>query len=222
MKKIILIIIIFLSLILLKLGSTYLLNEMIIKDYENNKYDNNLINTLYFFNINEPYIVYYNHGNLLYRLERYDEAITKYETSLTKHPKEDRVCDIRINLSLSYIKTINETKPEEALSILKKAKNILYEDNCASEDDDNGKSSKAEELEEEIKKLEEQIESGKDDDSDDGKDDDNDDDNDNPDENKNIEEQLKEQQRQNHQSRQEDIDYYNELENNTYYHGKYW
>lgn len=220
MKKVLIIITIFLSILLLKLGSTYLLNEMIIKDYENNKYDNNLINTLYFFNINEPYIVYYNHGNLLYRLERYDEAISKYETSLTKNPKEDCICDIRINLSLSYIKTIDENNKEKALSILNKAKEILYENDCAKEDDDDGKSNEAEALEEEIKKLEEQLKNQEDPNSNN-----NDPNNEHPEEPnvpQNIEEQLKELQKQNHQNRQEDLDYYSELSDISYYDGKYW
>lgn len=220
MKKVLLIITILLSIIFLKLGTTYLFNEIIIKDYENNKYDNNLINTLYLLNFNEPYIAYYNHGNLLYRLEEYEEAINKYEKALTKHPNEDRICDIRINLSLSYLQTIDENDSEKSLSILKEAKEILYEDDCASIDDDNGKSSKAEDLEEEIKKLEEQLKGNEE------PSDPNDPNNEKPKEEpsvpKNVEEQLKEQQKQNHQSREEDMDYYNEINNSSYYNGKYW
>ena len=199
MKKVLLIITILLSIIFLKLGTTYLFNEIIIKDYENNKYDNNLINTLYLLNFNEPYIAYYNHGNLLYRLEEYDEAINKYEQALTKQPTEDRICDIRINLSLSYLQTIDENDSEKSLSILKEAKEILYE---------------------EIKKLEEQLKGNEE------PSDPNNPNNEKPKEEpsvpKNIEEQLKEQQKQNHQSREEDMDYYNEINNSSYYNGKYW
>ena len=220
MKKILIVLTIILSLVFLKVGYTYLVNEIIINDYNNNKYDNNLMNTLYLLNFQEPYIAYYNHGNILYRIERYDEAITKYEESLTKNPQEERICDIRVNLSLSYIKTISVDNKDEALNILDKALNNLYEDDCASKIDDDGESKQAEKLEEEIKQLQKQIEEGQ------GSDDPG---NNNPGEEpetpnnaNNIEEQIRELQRQNQQNRQRDLDYYSQLDNGSFYYGQYW
>lgn len=221
MKKFLIIITIIIFIILLKFGLTFTLNEIIIKDYQNNRYDNNLINTLYLINLNEPYIVYYNHGNILYKEEQYNEAISKYEKALNKHPAEDRVCDIRINLSLSYIKTIDENNKTSALSTLNKAKNILYEDECASINDDNGKSEVAEKLEEEIKALEEKLKEDEDPNGN-GNTPNNNGGQDDPNTPSNIEEQLRELQKQNQRSRQGDTDYYSNLDDYSYYTGQYW
>lgn len=219
MKKIFIAVIIAISLILFKFGLTFTINEIIINHYHSNKYDSTLVNTLYILNFNEPYIAYYNHGNLLYRLEKFDEAITKYELALKKHPKNDRVCDIRINLSLSYIKTVNEEKKEEALTILSKAKNVLYEDNCASSNDESGKSENAENLETEINKLEKQIKEANGDDNNNSNSNNN---SNNNNESPNVEEELKEQRKQNQQNREEERNYYAQLDGNTYYTKKYW
>lgn len=224
MKKLLIVIIAIIaifSITLLKFALTYVSNELIISDYNKNKYDNNLIYTLYFLNVSEPYIVYYNHGNLLYRLEKYDDAIDKYETALTKSPEKDRVCDIRINLSLSYIKTIDENDRSSALNILSKAKDILYEDDCASIEDDRGESKQAEKLEEEIKKLEAELKEGEEENGNSNNNNNNNEE-EKPVEEKSVEEQLKEIQRQSHQSRQEEMEYNNALENYSYYSGQYW
>lgn len=152
MKNFLKILLSLLILILVKLTFSFTVNEIIIANYDNSKYNDNLINTLYFINFPESYIAYYNHGNILYKTENYEEAISKFETALEKNPSQNRVCDIRVNLSLSITATINSNNPQESLSKLKKARMILYEDNCANEFDNNGKDEKAEKLEEEIKK----------------------------------------------------------------------
>lgn len=121
----------------------------------NNLNDTNnktLVKALYLFNFNQPYIAYYNDGNILYKTEKYDQAIKKYQKALTKNPPQKRVCDIRINLSLAIIKKIDYTNYETAFNELEEAKNNLYNNNCASATDSSGNSQDAEKLEEEIKK----------------------------------------------------------------------
>ena len=221
MKKILIILVVIFSILLLKFTATYFINEKIITDYNNEKYDTNLINLLYMLNFNESYIVYYNHGNLLYKEKNYEEAQAKYISSLNHHPTSKRVCSIRINLSLSYIATVDENNVEEALETLDKAKKVLYEDNCASEYDDSGKSSEAEELEEEIKQMEEQLKGNE---SEDSNNNNNDNNNNNQEENQKdeIEEELKEIQKQSQSERGQNMDYYKDLEDFSYYTGKTW
>lgn len=218
LKKVLLVLLISTSLILLKFLITFTTNELIISNYDKGKYDTGLVNTLYFLNLSEPYIAYYNHGNLLYQNGDYQDAINKYEKALEKKPSANKVCSIRINLALAITATIDETDKEEALKKLKQARETLYEDNCAHEQDDNGDSQEAEELEQELKDLEKEA-NGEEDNSDDKESNDSKDDN-NQEENQTIEEQLKEIQKNSSSSRQEDIDYYNS--DISYYDGKSW
>lgn len=220
MKKILIIIIIILSLILLKFSSTYIVNEVIINSYEDKEYDTNLINYLYFLNITEPYIVYYNHGNLLYQNKSYDLAITKYNEALLHNPPKDRVCNIRINLALSYLATIDEQNIEETLDILNSAKDVLLKDNCATIDDD-GISPNAQQLKEDIEKKEQELQDKKEE-SNNNNNSNNEENNNN--ESKSVEEKLKEVEKQSQLERNDDLDSYREYDNNgfTYYDGKTW
>lgn len=218
MKNFLKLLLFLLILILVKLLFSFTVNEIMIVNYDNDKYNENLINTLYFINFPESYIAYYNHGNILYKTENYEEAISKFETALEKNPSQNRVCDIRVNLSLSIIATIDNSKQNDSLSKLKKARIILYEDNCANEFDNNGKDEKAEKLEEEIKKLEKELESSNQNNEDDNPQDNNKD-YDNEKE-QTVEEKLREIQRGAASSRQHQNDY--DENRQTYYDGKNW
>lgn len=199
--------------LIIKLSSIFIINTIIKKNYQNNIYNDTLIKTLYPLNIYEPYIVFYNDGNLSFQKKNYEEAIKKYTQALEKKPPEKKVCDIRVNLSLALLKTIN---PENKAEILKKAKENLYKNFCASSTDDSGKSKKAEQLEEEIKELE----------NTNFKEETN---NKNKEENKekneiekNIEEKLRESKKNASKNREENTKYYESLENYEYYSGKKW
>ncbi len=218
MKNFLKILLSLLILILVKLTFSFTVNEIIIANYDNSKYNDNLINTLYFINFPESYIAYYNHGNILYKTENYEEAISKFETALEKNPSQNRVCDIRVNLSLSITATINSNNPQESLSKLKKARMILYEDNCANEFDNNGKDEKAEKLEEEIKKIEKELESSNENNEDDNSQDNNKDYD--TEKEQTVEEKLREIQRESTSSRQHQNDY--DENRQTYYDGKNW
>ena len=167
--------------ILLKLVFSFVINEVFISKYNSGNYDEGLVKKLFIMNFSEQYIAYYNYGNLLYKINDYDKAILEYNKALEKNPSEDRVCAIRINLALAMVKDIDlNLTAEEQVNLLKEAREVLYIDNCASEEDESGKSEEAEYLEEEIKELEKEksgetdSESGEDDESGDdesGKDD---------------------------------------------------
>lgn len=204
------------TIFLLKIVSTVTINELVIKEYQNNNYDTKLVKTLYVLNFYQPYIAYYNHGNLLYKSDNYQEAEEKYQTALKKNPPSSKVCDIEINLSLSKIKQIDFSDLESAKNSLKEARNILYEHHCADEKDDSGKSSEAEELEKQIKELEKQLGSSTEEQEPNEKE---------PQEEKEkekeqeIEEKLKENRQEANGSRQDKLNYY---ENHEFYYGTPW
>lgn len=219
MKKTLKITLIFLIIIFSKLLITYIMNEYIIINYNKGQFKDNIIKILKVFNTNEPYIVYYNEGNIFYQKGDYEEAINNYDIAINKHPKKNRICDIRINKTLAMIKLINYDTKEEVLKRLKEARENLYNDNCAHEEDDNGDSQDAEQLEKIIKDAEEQINNGKQEQNNNSKPNDNEI---SSKEEKSLEKQLEELEKQSNSSRQSDLDSFQELENYDYYPGKRW
>lgn len=223
MKKILQLVLIILGIILIKLIFTFSINEIIIWNYNNNIYNTTLIKLLYPFNINQAYIVYYNDGNLLYKKEKYTEAIEKYNKAITKNPPQNKICDIRINLSLAMIKEIdNSYDYKAAYDQLEDAKNNLYNNNCANSVDSSGYSQDAEKLEEEIKELQNQLNNS----SNSNKKQDNEEQDDNTDEEQedysDIEEELKEIEKQSNANRQSDMTTYENMGDYSYYSGKRW
>lgn len=221
-KKILSIVIIILSAILFKLICSYAINEVIIHNYNNGLYNSALIKTLYKFNFNQPYIVYYNEGNILYKKENYYNATVNYNKALKKWVPKKKVCDIRINLALSMIKDIDPNASTQTIyDNLEDAKYVLYEDNCASPTDSSGRSQEAEKLEEEIKELQknlsEKSSGGSSNDSDEDGEEENEEDY------EDIEEQLKEIEKEANASRQEDSTKYENMGGGySYYNGKRW
>lgn len=216
-KKVCIGLIILFSLLFLRFFSVYFLNEKMIAEYEKGNDSSFYIDLLYVLNFQQSYIDYYNHGNIYYQKEEYEKAIDRYEIALTKNPTKKRVCDIRINLSLA---TLQLADVKEDMSYLKKAREILYQDDCAHEEDENGSSKEAEKLEQEIKELESQVGT---------ENPENPDPNGKPEEEdpevpneKSIEEQLKEEIIQNNQARNENIQTWENLNNYEYYSGKSW
>lgn len=221
MKKILKLIFTISLIIFIKLTFIFVLNEIIILSYNNNIYNSFLVKGLYLFNFNQSYIAYYNEGNILYKKEYYDKAITKYNKAINNNPPQEKVCDIRINLSLAMIKNINSKDYKTIYNQLEDAKGNLYNNNCASPIDDNGYSKEAEKLEEEIKKLQNQLNNSSQDNS---KDDDNDDDDENneKDEYSKIEDELKQNEKEANANRQSDMSRYENMGDYSYYSGKTW
>lgn len=112
----------------------------------------------------QPYIAYYNKGNLAYQQGAYDEAIESYTKALEKRMPEEKECAVRINLALALLGAMGEdyNMSENAaysMQILYLARDVLLEKGCADELG-TGHSDTAEilktEIEEMIKSVEEQ------------------------------------------------------------------
>lgn len=223
MKNIIRISIVIILILLLKVSISFTINEIVITNYEKENYNTSLAEKLYILNYNEPYIAYYNHGNLLYKQEQYKEAELKYAEALNKRPPESRVCDIQINLSLAKVKQIDMSDSEKALEKLKEARNILYENHCAAAKDDSGKSEEAEELENEIKELEKQLGGSEEEEENNGEEEE-----ENPEEEqenekeKEVEEKIKENRQDANEGRQESLQYFDPNGVDYSYNGDPW
>lgn len=170
-KKILTILEVLLLLILIKLVATFVINEIFIKKYDNGTYDIKSIKILSFANFPESYIVHYNRGNVYYQNEQFTDAIEEYNKALEKHPTKKKECSIRINLALATLQALSGSDNSEEnrnrnIEILKSARGILCEKNCAGENDNNGHSEEAEKLKADIdrmlKKLENEAQGGSD------------------------------------------------------------
>ena len=221
MKKIIKILLGVLIVILIKLVGTFIINGIIIFNYNNHIYNSLLVKSLYFLNVSEPYIAYYNEGNIMYQKKDYDGAIKKYKEVISKKPPQKRICDVRINLSLALIRNISNYKDyNSAYNTLEEARYNLYKDDCASATDDSGNSKEAEELEEIIKELENELNNGSS--TIDNTNNNEEEGNDEKEEDSDIEEELKEQGKESNASRQEELDLYNNINSDYNYNDKNW
>ena len=144
-----------------KLAFNYIYNAIVIYRYHQN--DNSItVKPLLTFNWSEPYIAYYNQGNVYYKDDSFVDAIASYEKALELNPPEKKECSIRINLALAMLGTMAEDysaseNVDTSLQILKEAREILLEKECATENGD-GHSKTAEQLKEEIEALMKQLE----------------------------------------------------------------
>ncbi|MBQ9318720.1 MAG: hypothetical protein IJR82_03740 [Bacilli bacterium] len=200
-----------------------LFNQMIITDYNKQIYKNSLlVDLLYILTFNSSYVVYYNHGNLLYNQNDYISAIEKYDKALKRFPPQNRVCDIRINKVLSMLAIIDENNKEQALERLREARYILYENDCVDPYYLDSYSLEAERLEQEIKALEEQLQQQEEQ----KKDNPNNGDSDSNDEDKyeQIEEQLRQNEKEANRNRQEELEKLDNIGNYNYndHYDKNW
>jgi len=91
-----------------------------------------------FSNLIEPYVAYYNAGTALIQQNNGKEAEKEFRQSLANNPPEDKICQVRVNLSYSielqadYEQSQNNN--DEALVLFSKAEGVLYENGCASKD----------------------------------------------------------------------------------------
>ncbi len=222
-KKIIVAALIVVGFALLKFVASFALNESLVANIDNGDYSDGLVKALYALNLEESYVVHYNDGIRYYKLANFKNSQAKFEEALNHNPPEDRICDVRINLSLSMLKQIKKDDLN-AGSKLQKAKEVLYENDCARESDDNGKSNEAEKLEHEIENLQKEQE----DPSSDPNSDPSQDPNGNPDDPTtnididNIEQQLKAEEVTALKGRQKQLGEYKEWSSGSYYSGKKW
>ncbi|MBO4926883.1 MAG: tetratricopeptide repeat protein [Clostridiales bacterium] len=149
------------GLLLFKFAFTYGYNEWVISKYDDGDYSENF-SLLEIFNFTEPYIVYYNNGNVMYQNKDYEAAIEYYEKALEMDPPEGKECPIRINLALAKLALLGEDAMtpeniEDTIELLEECLDILSEDNCAN-DKGKGHDNRAQRLYDEIKEMLEQAE----------------------------------------------------------------
>lgn len=114
------------------------------------------------FNWTEPYVAYYNQGNIYFQNEDYLKAMQYYEKALEENPPEDKECAIRINAALTILYSIESfyDEPEYidySISMLQDAKDVLLEKECATDAGD-GHSEAAQKLKDEIDTILEKLE----------------------------------------------------------------
>ena len=89
-----------------------------------------------FANLIEPYIAHYNAGTALIQQNSAKDAEKELRQSLANNPPQNKVCQVRVNLSYSIEMQADDAKShsrfDEALALYSKAEGVLYENNCAS------------------------------------------------------------------------------------------
>ena len=154
-RKVIIAVYIILLVFALKLIYNQLINTILINDYKKNKYDEYYAKALIYVNFPQKYIANYNYGNILYKKEKYEDAIQKYEQALKGIVPKEKECNIRINYALAICKTVqvdeNDSESiKNAIQKYEKAIDVLTENGCANKDNDNGHNQKAERLKKDI------------------------------------------------------------------------
>lgn len=215
MKRKTLIFYIILILIIIKLPATFLMNEKFISNYNNGIYRESEVKKFLYLNFIESYIAHYNYGNVLYKNNNFDKAITEYKKALKRFPPEEKECSIRINLALSMLARINENdNKDDKIKALQDARQELCNDTCENE---KVKQLKLE-IDEMIKSLNENNQNEEDEPEENEEQED-----EQKEKNKNeIQEQLEKIQKDAKKARDEELDYINSSVGQDYYNGKRW
>ncbi|MBQ6815417.1 MAG: tetratricopeptide repeat protein [Lachnospiraceae bacterium] len=212
-----------------KLAFTYLYNESIIDDYEENDYSSD-VDPLLFANWIQPYLAHYNMGNIHYQNKDYQSAIEEYNQALEENPSKEQECSVRINLALAMIATLgedydSEENVEASIEKLTEARNVLLQDGCATENGD-GHSETAEKLKKEIDDLLDELKKNQT-----SQPNNSNDPQDNPDDPQNgddyeqdIKQKLQQQQNQSYQERNEMLNMYDEFDSDMNFDadGRVW
>ena len=203
MRKLLYILFCLIFIIFLRLFLSYFLNEFIIYNYNKGIYNDYLIKFLYVLNFNQSYVVYYNNGNIMYKKEKYDDALYYYQKAISKNPPNDKICDIRVNMSLTIIKNIKSNDLDYIYSQLEDARSNLYLNNCVSKDSDKVTSKSAKKLDNEIIKVMESIKNSSSNYS-------------------YIKNELKNIESNAYSYREKEMSGYENIDNYSYYSGKNW
>ncbi len=203
-KKVIILIYSVILIIFIKLLLNFVLNTSFIFLYNKGTYKTNILKPLKILNVFEPYIVYYNMGNSYYNNDEFLLAEKEYKKALEKNVPKKRVCDVRLNLALTMIRE-KENGTNYSYDDIKK---VLYEDDCAKPDEENGNDEASDELEKEISKKQKEEENKQ---------------------GENYEqeqEQIKKEQEEANKERQDEMDSYDSSDGDSYgnngYNGKKW
>ncbi|MDD6071025.1 MAG: tetratricopeptide repeat protein [Clostridiales bacterium] len=229
MKKVLLVLWCFSFIIFTGLTVNYVKNEKMIEHYENDIFSENDISILGFV---QPYIYYYNKGNIFYKQGKYELAVESYQKALYSYVPKYKECAIRINMALVMVTPIDmenvtlENK-DEIIMILETARDILVEEGCANMEDDHGHSGDAQTLKNEIdayldrlnnpeeaeKEQKDEQESDTETSEEQEK---------NSEEEKNIEKKYEEIEQQGLNERNQNLEDYKNLQNFDFYDGNCW
>lgn len=86
--------------------------------------NHNIINKLYILNVNEPYIAYYNDGNIYFKENNYKQAIKKYKKALNNNPSKEKYCIIKNKLIIAKVYS------SKNIDKIEKIEKLLNKDNC--------------------------------------------------------------------------------------------
>ena len=145
------------------LAKRLIINGSFVSAYNKGEYRADQEQELLDFNFPEGYIPYYNLGNAAYKQGDYNSAVSYYTEALKQYPPEKRECDIRVNLALALCNTIDfynldsQEKIDTALFILYKARDVLLEKGCATDEGEPGHDEDAQQLKEDIDKMIEKL-----------------------------------------------------------------
>lgn len=163
-KKVIIGICIVVLLVCCKHAFTFGYNEFLISRYNHDNFSVSA-KPLTVMNWFQSYIAHYNKGNIHYQNEEFEDAISEYGKALEKSMPQEKECSVRINYALALIGTLAEdyaaeANREDSIEILKTAREVLMEEECATEDGD-GHSETAEKLKTEIDDMLRELEDKK-------------------------------------------------------------
>lgn len=151
-------------------------NHLFVKAYAEGEYKKEKEERLLTINVPESYLPYYNLGNVAFEEGEYTTAIGYYTQALSLFPMGQKECDIRINLALAMCYGIDwenmnsQESVDTALLVLYKARDVLLENDWATEDGVGHKDDDAQQLKEDIDKMIEQLKNQQGDDSQDNQD----------------------------------------------------
>lgn len=200
----------------------FIYNALIVFQYNRGDYSGS-VRAIQVANWTQPYIAYYNEGNLEYQKGNYQNAMDYYNKALKYDMPEEKECSVRINIALTWVASTgdNYAAPENveySLQALYQARAVLLNEDCATEDG-TGHSADAQKLKDEIdeiiKELEEQQSSSEEKDSEqDGeesnKEQENQEDSDAFEED--VKKAIEEKKAKANKERQEGLQYYEEIE----------
>lgn len=231
MKKVLLILWCLTFIIFCGLVINYAKNEKMIEHYEEDMVRESDLSAL---GIIQPYIYYYNKGNILYKQGDYDLAVESYQKALGCYVPKYKECAIRINLALAMVtpidmENITSENRDDVINTLETARDILVEDGCANMEDDYGHSEDAQTLKNEIDAYLEVLQnpenSGKKESEEQEKDtetSEEEEENSKTSEEEEIEKKFEEMEQQGVNERNQNLEDYKNLQNFEYYDGNCW
>lgn len=139
----------------------YFYNEKQITAYDRGDYSV-YFDVLKYVNFPQGYLPYYNNGNVYYQQKQYGKAADMYREALKRNAPHPKECSIRINLALAMLYGLGDDyaspeKRDESLTVLYEARELLLEENCAT-DEESGHSKEAQKLKDEIDQIIDELE----------------------------------------------------------------